>query len=228
MNMSFLKQFFSKPHHRFARRCFSQEGEDMILRRYFGQRKSGFYVDIGAHHPFRYSNTYMFYKKGWRGINIDATPGSMKLFERYRPHDTNLEMAITRAPETLEFFLFDDHAYNTFSPEQADKATEAGANLLSKQAIPGLPLADVLAREIPPGRAIDIMSVDVEGMDLDVLKSNDWEQFRPHILLVECLESDLLHVEQDPVYQFLTGQNYRLYAKTVNTWFFVSSRTDNN
>jgi len=226
--MSFLKHLFRKPHHRFARRCFSQEGEDMILRRHFGQRKSGFYVDIGAHHPFRYSNTYMFYKKGWRGINIDATPGSMKPFERYRPYDTNLELAITREPETLEFFLFDDHAYNTFSPDQADNAVAAGAKLLSKQAMPGLPLGDVLAREVPPNTTIDIMSVDVEGMDLDVLKSNDWEQFRPHVLLVECLESDLSHIDRDPVYQFLTEQDYRLYAKTVNTWFFVCNRTDHN
>ena len=93
-----LKKSVKKPQQRFARRCYSQEGEDMILQRMFGQRREGFFVDVGAHHPFRYSNTYLFYKKGWRGINIDATPGSMREFEKYRPADINLEVAVSQTP----------------------------------------------------------------------------------------------------------------------------------
>ena len=56
---------------------YSQEGEDLILERFFEGKEIGFFVDIGAHHPMRFSNTYIFYLKGWRGINVDATPGSM-------------------------------------------------------------------------------------------------------------------------------------------------------
>ena len=61
----------------FGSLCYSQEGEDMILGKIFSGQKHGFYVDVGAHHPLRFSNTYLFYLKGWRGINIDAMPGSM-------------------------------------------------------------------------------------------------------------------------------------------------------
>ena len=75
-------------------RSWSQEGEDMILHRIFGGKKSGFYVDVGAHHPKRFSNTYFFYCHGWRGINIDAMPGRMKLFNQWRPKDINLEMGV--------------------------------------------------------------------------------------------------------------------------------------
>ncbi|MFA7355121.1 MAG: SAM-dependent methyltransferase, partial [Sulfurimonadaceae bacterium] len=75
----------------YALKSYSQEGEDMILRRLFEQQPNGFYVDVGAHHPKRFSNTYFFYKKGWRGINIDAMPNSMELFNKIRPRDINIE-----------------------------------------------------------------------------------------------------------------------------------------
>ncbi|WP_233706612.1 FkbM family methyltransferase, partial [Helicobacter marmotae] len=75
---------------------YSIEGEDRILSALMGDKegKSGFYVDVGAHHPFRYSNTYLFYTWGWMGINIDATPGSMAAFRKHRPRDINIECAI--------------------------------------------------------------------------------------------------------------------------------------
>ena len=77
-----------------VRHSYSQDGEDMVLRKIFKNQKMGFYVDIGAHHPKRFSNTHLLYKKGWKGINIDATPGSMKLFNQLCPRDTNLELGV--------------------------------------------------------------------------------------------------------------------------------------
>jgi len=70
---------------------FAQEGEDRVLYRMFQGRfgRPGFYVDVGAHHPTRFSNTYLFYRMGWRGINLDAMPGSMAAFARARPRDIN-------------------------------------------------------------------------------------------------------------------------------------------
>ena len=76
-------------------KSYSQEGEDIILARIFGKQQNGFYVDVGAHHPYRFSNTYFFYKRGWKGINIDAMPGSMKIFNKYRPRDKNIEAGIS-------------------------------------------------------------------------------------------------------------------------------------
>ncbi len=74
---------------------YSIEGEDRIVRSLFWEKRdTGFYVDVGAHHPFRFSNTYLFYTQGWRGINIDATPGSMRAFKKHRPRDINLEIGI--------------------------------------------------------------------------------------------------------------------------------------
>ena len=79
----------------YALKSYSQEGEDMILMRLFENQKMGFYVDVGAHHPKRFSNTYFFYKLGWKGINVDAMPGSMTAFNRIRARDINIEKPVS-------------------------------------------------------------------------------------------------------------------------------------
>src|SRR5688500_1440642 len=104
---------------RYASQSFSQEGEDLILRHIFKGKREGFYVDVGAYHPMRFSNTYLFYSMGWRGINIDATPGSMSAFRAVRPRDTNLQLAISDRNETLTLMMFDEPVLSTFSPDVA-------------------------------------------------------------------------------------------------------------
>ena len=105
----------------YARKSYSQEGEDMILRRLFEKQKTGFYVDVGAHHPKRFSNTLFFYKKGWHGINIDAMPNSMSLFDKIRPRDINLEVPISEKKQKLKYYMFNEPALNGFSKELAEK-----------------------------------------------------------------------------------------------------------
>ena len=88
----------------YGRLSYSQEGEDLVLHRLFEGQATGIYVDVGAHHPFRFSNTCLLHTRGWRGINIDATPGSMAQFQRFRPRDVNLELGVAAEPAELEFF----------------------------------------------------------------------------------------------------------------------------
>src|SRR5690348_3121185 len=96
----------------YRRISYSQEGEDLILDRALRRKERGYYVDVGAFHPKKFSNTYFFYKKGWRGINIDATPSSMQAFKRVRPRDTNIETAISNKDEELILHLYSNPVYN--------------------------------------------------------------------------------------------------------------------
>jgi len=98
----------------YALKSYSQEGEDMILSRLFGNQQAGFYVDVGAHHPMRFSNTYFFYKKGWNGINIDAMPDSMKLFNKFRPRDINIEKPVSDKKQILTYYAFNESALMVF------------------------------------------------------------------------------------------------------------------
>lgn len=209
--------------HFHARRCYSQEGEDLILLRMFDQESSGIYVDVGAHHPFRFSNTCLLHERGWRGINIDAKPGSMEPFRRFRPRDVNLELGIGENPGSLEFFLFAEPALNTFDRGLAQDRQSQGWPLLGRRTVECAPLADVLSRELPrlSVAALDVLTVDVEGLDLSVLRSNDWQRFRPRAVVVEMLEQAQIDGSPSDIQAFLLGKGYRLFAKLYNSAVFA-------
>jgi FkbM family methyltransferase len=212
---------------RYANISYSQEGEDRILQRVFELQSSGFYIDVGAYHPKRLSNTYLFYKRGWKGINIDATPGSMEKFKKSRPRDINIERAITNKQKELVFFMFDEPALNSFDRELSlQRSKHTNYILLGEKIIQTSTLNEVLTEFLSEDQRIDFLTVDVEGFDLDVLQSNDWGRFRPAYILVECLseESDIDKIKQQDVYQFLSFQEYRFFAKTFRTLFFTSNR----
>lgn len=200
---------------------WAQEGEDLVLRRFFEGQKRGFYVDIGAHHPHRYSNTYFFYKRGWRGINVDAMPGSMELFQQQRPEDINLELAISDQPH-MTYFMFNDPALNGLCAEVAERRDGRRGNYIVKRlAIQTSTLGQIFDEHVPAGTAIDFLTIDVEGHDLDVLKSNNWSKHRPKMILAEDLEKlPLDELTHSKLVQYLREFGYRPCARTFNTLFF--------
>jgi FkbM family methyltransferase len=203
----------------FIQKSYSQEGEDMILRRIFQNQRNGFYVDVGAHHPKRFSNTYHFYQNGWKGINIDCNPHSMMLFRMRRPKDVNLELAISDKFEKLTYHAFDESAINTFEPNLQGGVT-CGYTLLKKTEMESVTLDYVLSRYLRENQAIDFLSIDVEGMDLKVLKSNNWNRYRPKIVLVEEINTVDEFNTGSRIIDFMNSIEYVLYAKTVNTLIF--------
>lgn len=207
----------------YAQKSYSQEGEDMILRRIFEKQEKGFYVDVGAHHPKRFSNTYFFYKKGWHGINIDAMPGSMTPFKKIRNRDVNLEAAIAKESKEMTFFIYNHPALNTFDEElvlQRSNKTE----YIRKEKIITTTIEDILTEYLPERSTIDFISIDVEGLDLEVLESNNWELFRPQYILVESEPENFNKIVKKPIYNFLTEKQYELFAKTCRTLIFKNSR----
>lgn len=205
----------------YALKSYSQEGEDMILRRLFEKQKKGFYVDVGAHNPKRFSNTFFFYKNGWRGINIDAMPNSMCLFNKIRPRDINIEIPISDKKQKLNYYMFNEPALNTFSKEIADKrADKNDYKIISEKEMETSTLEEIFKKYLPYSQEIDFMSIDVEGLDLQVLKSNNWKQFRPKFVLVEILGSSIKDIANSKEYKYLSEFEYEIFAKTVNTVIF--------
>lgn len=219
----FVKYEIRKPYLR-ANLSYSQEGEDLILNRVLDGKKSGFYVDIGAHHPFRFSNTFSFYERGWRGINIDAMPGSMKLFDELRPDDINVELGVGLTKTTSTFYIFNEPAVNTFSKIEAEKKDRLNNySLIDEKIIEIEPIESILDQYLPKEQTIDFMSIDVEGKDLEVLQSNNWEKYRPKYILVEELQRvSLGEMLSSELYRYMTDLNYQLIAKSYNTLFFVA------
>jgi FkbM family methyltransferase len=201
--------------------CFSQEGEDLILAEFFHDIKDGFFVDIGAYHPSRFSNTYLFYLKGWKGINIDARPGSMTAFKKKRYRDINLEVAIGSEQKTLTYYMFDEPGLNGFSKEiSEDRDKNTPYKMIKSLDVQLERLETVLDKYMPIETKINFMSIDVEGLDLEVLKSNNWSKYRPTMILVETsVVSEGLAIGS-PIDLFLQEQGYALVAKTFRTSFY--------
>lgn len=201
---------------RVARVSYSQEGEDIIISSIFDRVRKGFYVDVGAHHPKRFSNTYAFYQRGWMGINIDPTPGCMALFDRMRPRDINLECGVTLDSESKMLFMFEEGALNTFDPALAEERREAGWRFLRQASVWTRPLSSILREHCR--EPLQFMNVDAEGFDMEVLKSNDWDRYCPRVVCVEALGGD-----QDPTNDWLFGRGYRLVAMTGRSRIYKAS-----
>ena len=215
-------RFLSYIDHRWFEQCaqdsYAQNGEDLILDWYLGEKQTGFYVDVGAHHPKRYSNTYRLYRRGWRGINIDANPGSMRMFRRLRPRDINVEAAVNSVSQELTFHIFKEPGLNTFDKNLASRHIGEGRSLIKKVGIVTVPLAKLLDQYLPHNTSIDLLTIDVEGLDYDVLMSNDWDRYVPSYVLIECIGlSSLDEISSNEVTKFLSKYNYSSVAKTIHT-----------
>lgn len=207
----------------YSQKSYSQEGEDMILRRIFETKKYGFYVDVGAYHPKLYSNTYFFYRNGWRGINIEPNPASIRLFQAQRPLDTNLSVGVSDISSERTYHMFNEPALNTFEEKVAQMSSRKGGQYFRIGAIPvkTARLDKILDEHLPEDQGIDFISVDVEGHELEVVRSNDWKRYRPACLLVEVLGTDIHAIMQSDLHYFMAAANYSLYAKTANTIFYM-------
>ncbi len=191
---------------------YSQDGEELFLREYFYEKKieKGFYVDIGAHHPFRYSNTYWAYKKGWNGINIDANSDAIEKFNMWRPDDHNVHCGIASELGEMDYYVFAESGVNTFCRQEIENWDD----IREIKKVPVSRLEDIL-NQYHVGE-IDFMDIDVEGMEMQVLSSNDWEKYRPTIILCEQkVQFDA--VLQSDIYTFLIQQGYKAVCKFGRT-----------
>jgi FkbM family methyltransferase len=218
----FILKHFPVDKFRFLK-SYSQEGEDMVIRSFFEGKKNykGYYVDVGAHHPYRYSNTLHFYQHGWQGINIEPTPGAVKLFNTFRRKDINLNIGISEKADKLTFYCFNEPALNGFSKEHSEEINRSNLpyRIIKEVEVETSPLGEVLDKYLPPGQNIDFLTIDVEGLDLMVLKSNNWSKYKPSFILVED-RIDFNNLNQSEVFNYLEAIGYQLVAKTFRTLFF--------
>lgn len=204
---------------------YSQNFEDVIVYKLL-EKDKGLYVDVGAHHPIRFSNTYKLYLKGWNGINIDPLPGCKELFDIYRPDDINLNFGISNNSTSLKYYDFEEPAYNTLSEERAQFCIDS-----NKSKLKGIYNIDVMSLEnifekYLDGKPIDFMNLDVETFELEVLRSNDWNLFRPRLIAMESIVSngaDINNLKNDVAIAYLIENNYRVVAKVNNAVFLMDS-----
>lgn len=218
-------ELFYKFYNQFLLGSFSQSREDRLIDSYFRGRKRGFYVDVGANDPRRFNNTYLFYKKGWRGVNIEPDLNLYKKLFALRPKDVNINCGIGIKKSSASFYRFASDTLSTFSQKKAKRYIKDGFELVDKVAVPILPLSALLkSRGV---EKIDFMSIDTEGYDLEVLKSNDWKRYKPKLICVEVGErrlkvSKIVKIDKK-IKKLLEKHGYNeLYNNGVNAIFVLS------
>jgi FkbM family methyltransferase len=206
---------------------YSLHGEDQAIIRTLERngryRDRGFYIDVGAFHPYWSSNTALLHARGWRGINVEPNPVMAHQLSIVRPDDITLACAVGSPRRTAELHYFYDWASsNTLVSEFADMISH-GQNVEVSKRIPVevIPLADLCTEHVPPGQTIDFLNVDVEGMDVEVLESGDWDRFHPTLVAVEDLDLDLGAVEASASYRFMRDHGYRLTSHAVLTSIYL-------
>ncbi len=248
----------------FGKRSYSQSGEDVVVDSILNRQKKGFYVDIGAFHPKVFSNTYLFYKRGWRGVCVEPNPEAKWKFEMVRPRDTFVNVGVTssmdmstrgapnpysRVPVSrkarmdmfradlvgtsaskplhfLKYFVFDEGATNTFSAEVAEENKKVGRKLVKTIQIPVMEINSLLKKYVPQKQKIDLLSIDVEGMDEQILKSIDWKKWSPEVVVCEEIRrtQELKNSRNQDVEDFLGEKGYKMVGMTGYSVIYKKSR----
>ena len=200
-------------------RSFSQFNEDLLIDLLFGSKNNGFYLDIGANDPSFNNNMKRFYDKGWSGINIEPGIDSIKKFCESRIRDINLNIGVGPVKGALTFYqVVGDSTLSSFNEKIAKKMAAKFGLTIDEISIDVLRLIDVF-EEYVKDKQVDFMSVDTEGLDLEVLQSNDWDRFRPTLIMVE------IDNQYQQIVEFMSQCNYVLVYNNYHNGIFIDKAT---
>ena len=171
----------------FYQKSYSQCGEDLIVNYIFNTMKIAHptYLDIGAHHPCFLSNTYLFYRQGSRGVSIEPDPFLFSKIKRARGRDVNLNIGLASQHGSLKLHVFSSRTLNTFSEDEAKRYIQEGHEQIASHEIEVLTFEEVIKQHFD--HTPDFVSLDVEGMDMEILQSIDFSRNQPTVF---CIEKD--------------------------------------
>jgi FkbM family methyltransferase len=206
-----------------SRRSYSQCGEDLVIEQLFmalGIERIQ-YLDIGAHHPSYLSNTFYFYLKGNSGVCVEPDPVLYKHFPKFRPRDIHLNCGVGIDEGFAEFFVLSTPTLNTFSEKEASEYVASGKYLITKKLNIKIQKINTIIESNFTAYP-NFVSLDIEGWDLVVLNSLDFEKYRPQVFCIETLSytEDRSERKLDEIIDFMHSRDYLTYADTyINTIF---------
>lgn len=220
------KKFLSKKEY------FSFSGVDIILEKIFKNQDKGIYIDVGCQHPIKNNNTYLLYKKGWEGINVDLDKDNIDLFNASRSKDNNFNKALSSDVNDVDLYF-----YHKKSPiNTIDKKTSEfqKAKVTSIKKIKTDTLDNIILNTKYKNSSFDLLSIDVEGHELEVLKGFNLVKFSPNVIVVEYLDLNVSKLEiknlsiedilDTEIYKYLISKNYILVNSIYSDLVFVNKK----
>ena len=207
-------------------RSFSQEGEDLIISRILNfnkiKSKNIFYLDIGAGHPIRYSNTLLFYHQNAKGISVDANYENIYLHKFLRPNDLSFNLLLGNSNEVVEYCKFKQPELNTTSQSKVKELAKQNIFPFTREKIIQKKFDDFLKHELKDSLGkINFLNIDIEGGELELIKLIDWNKFRPNIICIEIISNNFDEIFESEIYKLILLQEYKLFSKLYNSVIFT-------
>ena len=222
--LKYLYYLYYRPKIFFPRKSYSTFGEDLIVEKFFRNKKKGFYVDIGCYHPLEGNNTYLLFKKGWNGINADVNSLSVNLFNKARKNDHNINIAVSNQKKRLKiYFRRKINMLNTSSKKLAKIHFRNG---FESKSIKSNSLNMIIKGSRFKKKKIDFLNIDVEGSELNVLKSLDFIKYKPKLICIEIhnheemYNKSLDYLKRNKVYKFLIKKGYKIFWNNEFSFIF--------
>jgi FkbM family methyltransferase len=199
---------------------FAQTGEDRILSSYLHER-TGFYVDVGCNDPLKFSSTFAFYLKGWKGIAIDANDVIVDRFQETRRQDVCVAAAVSDSERDVIFHRSESDTVSTIDEEVLEQWQDNWKFRPEDQVVVRTQtLTSILEKALPNETMdIDFMTIDVEGHEFQVLSGLDFSRYRPKLITVEI--HDLKTIFSSRVYLLLVEKGYSLIGYVTMNAYFV-------
>ncbi len=209
-----LQNIYIKNKYFYNKSSYAMDGEDIAINNFIENPNNGFYVDIGAHHPIQRNNTYLLFKKGWSGINIDINEFSIDLFNYLRPNDENIQIAISDKRGEIIFYY--QKEFSQLNTTDKEIAKEHFNNNFKEKIVKCNTINNILENSNFKNKKIDFLNIDIEGSELQVLKNLNFEKYDPKIICIEILGyRNFLNAEREKkikesdIYKFLINKNYK-------------------
>ena len=209
-----IQNIYLKNKYFFKKKSYAMDGEDLAIDQYIEKKEKGFYVDIGAHHPVHRNNTQLLFYRGWEGVNIDVNQFSIDLFNFLRPNDINLLTAISDQEGEITFYY--QKKFSQLNTTDKKIAHEHFNGNFNERLVKCQSIHNILINSKYKEAKIDFLNIDVEGAEMKVLRTLNFEIYDPKLICIEILGyRDLdskereIRIKDNEIYRYLVGKNYK-------------------
>jgi hypothetical protein len=209
---------------RSARISYAHTGEDRLIDSLLKPiiTQKGFYVEVGCNEPIFISNTFSLYKRGWKGICIDANETLIKKYARLRPQDIAISALVSNVKTTRDYFIYTNNVLSSTEQMNIDTKEEPGFEVVQTKKLQTETLTEILDRCKAPA-SFDLLSVDAEEHDLQVLQSLDFIKYSPRLIVVESDTFNPSKPQEDLIYQLVMSKGYIFEGSVLKNLYFVKS-----
>ena len=208
--MNFLKKIY---YSKYTKKSYAISNVDLIIDRIFKKRKKGLYIDVGCNHPIKFNNTYLLYKRGWNGINIDSDNKSINEFQKLRKDDHNVRSLVSNSKKKINYYFYHDRsALNTVDKKLVNSRKTKPTKIIKMETST---LENILKESPFNNKKINLLSIDIENHEYEVLKKFNFNKYKIDMIVTECLnlKSKKLETQNQSLQFILKSKIYKLLKK---------------